>query len=129
MPLPDFPFKDSLDKNKALQSVGRRWRFRQHLEKEFWKRWKKEYLIQLSQYNDVRAGRSQARAPLSVGDIVLINDDSMLTRTMWTMGRISELHEGRDGKVRSATVRTSRATLRRPVQRLYVLEAADDTVH
>lgn len=66
-------------------------------------------------------------APVSIhlGDIVLIEERNA-PRQMWKLGRVIQLFQGKDGKVRSCEVRTSAGTtLRRPIQLLYHLEAPD----
>ncbi|GFX38765.1 integrase catalytic domain-containing protein [Trichonephila clavipes] len=35
---------------------------------------------------------------------------------LWRLGKIIEIHKGRDGKVRSATIKTSTGIMKRPVQ-------------
>lgn len=52
---------------------------------------------------------------LKVGDVILIGEDNTPRQT-WKMGRITELFPGRDGLIRSCTVRTPTGSLlRRPV--------------
>jgi hypothetical protein len=55
-----------------------------------------------------------------VGDIVQVHDEG--PRLMWNLGRIIELHKGRDGHVRSVKLKTSGGIVSRPVTRLYPLE-------
>lgn len=62
---------------------------------------------------------------IHLGDVVLIGERNA-PRQMWKLGRVTQLFQGRDGKVRSCEVRTSAGTtLRRPIQLLYRLEASD----
>jgi len=61
--------------------------------------------------------------PLQVGDIVLVSEDNV-SRGKWPLARVAEVHPGRDGLVRTATVRTEKSVLNRPVQRLHRLEIA-----
>ncbi|GFQ73433.1 integrase catalytic domain-containing protein [Trichonephila clavata] len=44
------------------------------------------------------------------------------SRQLWRLGKNIEIHKGRDGKVRSATLKTSTGVIKRPVQLLYNLE-------
>ena len=60
---------------------------------------------------------------LKVGDIVLISEDNA-PRGKWPMGRVDRLFPGRDGLIRTVTLKTQRGLLRRPVQRLHRLEAS-----
>lgn len=63
---------------------------------------------------------------MEIGDVVVIIEDN-LARSEWRMGRVSDVHPGPDGLVRSATVdiflpgqggRGSVTQLQRPVQKL-----------
>ncbi|KAM7282199.1 uncharacterized protein ISCGN_002349 [Ixodes scapularis] len=107
----------------ARGDITRRWLHRQQLLDQFWRRWRKEYLLQL---------RSAHRSPetrtndLQNGDLVLVHEDKT-PRLMWKTGRIETVQLGRDNHVRSCLVRLpSGVTLRRPVQLLYPLELASE---
>ena len=57
------------------------------------------------------------------GDLVLVSEDRV-ARGQWSPARVEDTHTGRDGLVRSVTLRTSSGSLtRRPVQRLHLFEA------
>ena len=45
-----------------------------------------------------------------------------MSRGKWPLARVTEVHPGRDGLVRTATVQTEKSVLNRPVQRLQRLE-------
>ena len=83
----------------------------------FWKRWLKEYLPTLS----VQEKWINPRRFLTSGDLVLICDENIL-RGNWPLGRVIEVHDGKDGDVRSEKVRTSSTILTRPVTKLRFLE-------
>ncbi|XP_040067084.1 uncharacterized protein LOC120840579 [Ixodes scapularis] len=107
----------------ARGDITRRWLHRQQLLDRFWRRWRKEYLLQL---------RSAHRSPetrtndLQNGDLVLVHEDKT-PRLMWKTGRIETVQLGRDNPVRSCLVRLpSGVTLRRPVQLIYPLELASE---
>ena len=118
--LPPKPFPaDTNHPTANKEEMTRRWRYRQRLMTNFWNRWRREYLLDLKS-----AHRCDIPQPslLKVGDVVLIGEDNT-PRQSWRLGRIQELFPGRDGLVRSCTVRTSSGTLlRRPIQLLYSLE-------
>lgn len=118
--LPPKPFPaDTNHPTANKEEMTRRWRYRQRLMTNFWNRWRREYLLDLKS-----AHRCDTPQPslLKVGDVVLIGEDNT-PRQSWRLGRIQELFPGRDGLVRSCTVRTSSGTLlRRPIQLLYPLE-------
>ncbi|XP_078344112.1 uncharacterized protein LOC144629777 [Oculina patagonica] len=95
----------------------RRWRQIQYLADVFWKRWLSEYLPTLQE-------RQKWRKPsrnLAVGDLVLVADERV-HRCQWPLGRIVEVHPGRDGLIRSAKVTTKSSTLTRPISKLCFLE-------
>ena len=109
-----------IDRETERMSLGKRWKYQQTLLKHFWNRWSKEYLTELQQmrkWQDVRDN-------VKVGDVVLVADDNQRKQD-WMLGRIQDLHPGRDGLVRSVTVKTSGGLRRRPVQRLRLLEPAN----
>ena len=83
----------------------------------FWSVWSSEYLRSLPP--SVRKFRSQGQ--LSVGSLVLLREDKV-PRMKWVRGIVTKLHMGRDGRVRSAEVRTASGLKTRPVQRLHDLE-------
>ncbi|KAL9959824.1 hypothetical protein ACROYT_G033180 [Oculina patagonica] len=96
---------------------SRRWRQIQYLADVFWKRWLSEYLPTLQE-------RQKWRKPsrnLAVGDLVLVADERV-HRCQWPLGRIVEVHPGRDGLIRSAKVTTKSSTLTRPISKLCFLE-------
>ena len=71
-------------------------------------------------------------AAISKGDVVILKNDST-NRAFWQLGKVEELVQGRDGKVRAAVVRVSREKkqpihLRRVIQQLIPIEVAPDTV-
>ena len=87
-----------------------------------WKRWVKEYLPQ----NNVRAQWSKGSTNLNIGDLVWLVDDN-LKRSHYRMARVIETYPGKDGVVRSALIKTSDGTLKRPVVKLAPL--FDDRFH
>ena len=95
----------------------RRWRHSQVLANHLWKRWRKEYLPTLL----ARQKWRNETGNLQVGDVVLILDDSA-PRGFWPLARVTEVYPGSDGRVRSADVKTSSGTYRRPVTKLCLLE-------
>jgi hypothetical protein len=96
--------------------LTRRQRNVQKVLSRFQTRFKKEYLTIL-RHNAVEA--REIVAP-KVGDIVQIHDEG--PRLLWNLGRIVELHEGKDGHVRSVKLKTRGGTVSRPVTLLYPLE-------
>ena len=52
-------------------------------------------------------------------------DDSNAVRGNWTIGRIIEVHPGKDGKVRNVTVKTQNDNYRRPITKISVIHPVD----
>ena len=58
------------------------------------------------------------------GYLVLVREDD-LARGQWQRARVEATHPGRDGLIRSVTLRLTPGSLtRRPVQRLHLFEAS-----
>ncbi|XP_072933738.1 uncharacterized protein [Epargyreus clarus] len=87
------------------------------LADQFWGRWVKEYLPTLIP----RGQETRASRQLRVGDLVIVVDNT-LPRNTWPRGIVERVHEGPDGIVRSADVRTRGGVFRRPVVKLAVLQ-------
>ena len=82
----------------------RAWRQDQYLADipVFWRRWTKVYLPTLLEQKKWNAKKINLR----VGDVILIADENY-PRGAWPLARFVEVVTGRDGLVRSATVRTA----------------------
>ncbi|RCN33861.1 Pao retrotransposon peptidase, partial [Ancylostoma caninum] len=78
------------------------------LTKKFWTIWKHDYLLELRDRHHLfeRRKKSTNRDP-QVGDIVLLDQESQLSRCQWPMAVILELITSRDGEIRSVILRTS----------------------
>ncbi|KMQ81922.1 hypothetical protein RF55_24751 [Lasius niger] len=100
-------------------------RYRQRLKEDLRRRFRIQYLGQLSQRNK----HKHATTPFSVGDIVLVAND-LQKRLDWPMARIKKFFPGRDGHVRVVKLQTSSGELIRPIQRLIPLkmELSDDNL-
>ena len=102
------------------QYTNKRWKQVQYLSDVFWKRWTREYLPMLQERMKWRSFRRN----LSVGDIVLVVDDSS-PRCLWPLGRVLEVFPNKhDGCVRVARVKTKSGSLLRPISKLCLLEFA-----
>ena len=110
--------------NKSDQYSKRRWRQVQYLANIFWRRWTKEYLPLLQ----TRQAWFTAQRNFSIDDIVLVKDE-LLPRGCWPIGRIISVTSGRDGLVRSVTVKTAKSEFVRPIHKICLLEeAAEDEI-
>lgn len=101
-----------------------RWKYVQALMKSFWKCWHKEYLPQLQ----VRGKWVARKATLHIGYIAIIKEDCT-PPSKWKLGRIINIHPGKDDIVRVATLRTSNGTeVKRPVVKLCRLLVLEDAL-
>ena len=82
--------------------VRKRWRHVQYLVKQFWLRWRREYLQILQTISKWQ----QPQTNLKVEDIVLLLDDSA-PRGKWRLGRIVDTYPDNLGTVRQVLVRTT----------------------
>ena len=107
------------------QLLTKRMRHLNRSLKQFWKRWQKEYLLELRESHRHHRGSANL-SQVSVGDIVIVHSTDQ-PRGFWKLGRVKELLVGHDGEVQGAVLRVAgkgrQATvLRRPIQLLYPLE-------
>ena len=93
-----------------------RWEHIEKMRQHFWKRWQNEYLHQLQQ----RSKWTIQNDNLKLGQIVLIKDDN-LPPLSWPIGRISEIHPGKDNLVRTVTVTTSKGSYKRAITKICLL--------
>ncbi|XP_052771184.1 uncharacterized protein LOC128210870 [Mya arenaria] len=91
-------------------SPQKRWRRLQELVRHFWGRWMREWLPSLTS----RKKWYFPQRDLKEGDVVLVISPDT-PRGHWPMGRIEELHKGKDGRVRVASVRVKDTTYTRSI--------------
>jgi hypothetical protein len=108
---------DALPQNPDDLSSRKSWTRVQEIAHEFWAKWLKNYLPTIA----TRSKWFDNVTPLEVGRLVLVVDDS-LKRGEWKRGIVQAVHPGRDGKIRSAIVKTAKGTLMRPVAKLAVIK-------
>ncbi|EEC20486.1 conserved hypothetical protein [Ixodes scapularis] len=103
----------------AGDQLARRWKYRTAVVDNFWRRWRREYLLELRSAHLVKPTASSG---LQVGDLVLLKEDR-LPRHMWKTCRIEETIQGRDGRARACKlILPGGGRLRRPIQHVYPLE-------
>ena len=92
----------------------------------FWRRWCKEYLSSLREYQRVTSGKRSSK--IQVNDIVIIYDENQ-PRHLWRLGNVEKLITGDDGNSRGAEVKCGKTgvTIRRPVNKLYPLVTNNST--
>ena len=102
-------------------------RLKQHasLRKQFWNRWRSQYLLQLQQYS--RQWDTSSPTRLKEGDVVLVMEKPK-SRNWWKLGRVVSVQESRKKphdampQIRSAMVQTTSGLIRRPTRLLAPLE-------
>lgn len=117
-PLPDETRNILEQTNAKFNEISRRQR---DIIQHFWNRWKQEYITSLREFHRISGKNEQC---IQKGDIVQIHDDT--SRLTWKLAVVEELVRGRDGFIRSATVRTQNGLTNRPIVKLYPLEIGDD---
>ena len=90
------------------------WMLVKAMKDQFWCRWAREYLNTLLQRNKW----THATSNIEADDLVMLGDRSLLKKGRWSLGRVIEVHPGRDGRVRVATVRTFTGTYVRPITKI-----------
>lgn len=99
----------------------RYWQRLRQMHQHFWQAWHEDYLATLQQ----RSKWQQTSENLCVNDIVVVRHEN-LPPTHWRLGRVTAVHPGSDGLVRTVTVRYSHwdgnrmvpREFQRPVQKL-----------
>lgn len=110
-PLTTIPTPDYTD---APINRLNRWQLIQRMQQDFWTRWHREYLCTLTQRSKWASNDSNT---VEIGTVVLVKED-VTSPLHWRLGRIIELHLGRDGVPRSATLKTQTGQLVRPLVKL-----------
>ncbi|KAJ0174428.1 hypothetical protein K1T71_009536 [Dendrolimus kikuchii] len=90
-----------------------RWQLTQKIFNDIWKRWRAEYLTQLSARSKWRTSQSN----IELNDVVIIHDAN-LPPGKWSLGRVIELHPGTDDHVRVVSVKTKKGIIKRPIIKL-----------
>ena len=105
-----------------LMAYGqRRWRRIQHISSEFFRRWRSEYIHNLTERNKWL----HRKRAIAVGDIVLMKD-AAVKRNQWPIGRVTIVHRSKDDHIRSVTLQLSSSSgtsriLTRPITELVLL--------
>ncbi|GFY64435.1 integrase catalytic domain-containing protein [Trichonephila inaurata madagascariensis] len=106
------------------QEINKRIRNVQTIREQLRKRFRIEYLGQLREQTQ----RHRKSRPLTVGEVVVV-ENSLKNRTLWSLARVIQLIPGKDGHIRVARVKTETGELVRPVQRLYNLELQEPEIN
>ncbi|XP_048846374.1 uncharacterized protein LOC125717469 [Brienomyrus brachyistius] len=91
----------------------KRWRRVQYLSEQFWSRWRKEYLANIS----LRQQWHVPRRNVQVGDVVIVKEDN-IPRNEWKIARVVEASADDDGLVRKVKVQIGQSNLGKKGERL-----------
>ena len=83
--------------------LKKQWRRVQELVRHFWGRWLKEWVPALNALHKWRTERNE----LKIGDVVLVLNNNT-PRAHWPLGKIRNVHPGRNGRIREATAQTEK---------------------
>ena len=127
--LPDPVLSEPDDDPEFLQSTNntdRRMRYLMRTLEDFWRRWRKEYLVELREFHRHQRVSRGINSPVEKNEVVIVYDDQR-PRSFWRIGKIESILIGVDGKTRGARVQVQsktgrRTVLNRPIQHLYPLE-------
>ncbi|KAJ0169350.1 hypothetical protein K1T71_015234 [Dendrolimus kikuchii] len=90
------------------------------IRKEFWRRWRKEFLAELQQRSKWKLSTPEP----CIGDMVIIKEENSPPQR-WRLGRITKLHSGTDGITRVVDVYTAKGTIRRAIHNIVRLPAQE----
>ncbi|KAK2899432.1 hypothetical protein Q8A73_005517 [Channa argus] len=102
----------------------KRWRRVQYLAEQFWSRWRKEYLVNLT----LRQRWHSPRRNVKIGDIVIVKEEGV-PRNEWKLGRVLDARMEEDGLVRKATVQIGNRELGEDGQRLVNPSVLERPIH
>ncbi|XP_077270169.1 uncharacterized protein LOC143901618 [Temnothorax americanus] len=98
------------------------WQHLEQMRQHFWRRWSNEYLLQLQNRTKWCSNRCSV---LKVGQLVICREDG-LPPLKWVLGRVQETCPGADGVVRTAVIKTSTGSFKRPAAKLAILPLEED---
>ena len=95
------------------------WRKRKAVMNSFWRRWRRDYLMELS---PLKKWRQRDERPVRVGDVVLLFDQDS-ARNAWRLARVLETYQNEQGVTTSAKVKMpSGRPIHRSLRQLAILE-------
>jgi hypothetical protein len=130
-----LPEPTSSDEDPCFQTasdLNRRSKYLTRISDTFWRRWRKEYLLELRELHRFNKQGHGVDSPVKVGEVVTVFEEN-LPRSLWRLGVIDAVIGSADGQKRAARVRVLSKTgrpviLQRPIQHLYPLEVQSEDV-
>ena len=115
--------------SRVILNKRMRMRYLQTVLEQFWRCWKKEYLLELREVHRYHKGKLGAKQ-IAIGDVVTVHEDTQ--RGMWRIGIVEETLVSKDKEIRGAVVRVkagkgASSFLRRPIQQLYPLKVQHES--
>ena len=111
-------FLETLTCNESLKKTHQR---TAKAANDFWRRWEKEYLLQLKSFHTLSPLKGKV-VKVRVGDVVLLHEDCR-PRHMRKKAKVEEMKVGRDGVSRTVILRGANGSLFvRPIQLVIPLE-------
>lgn len=101
--------------NSSINHLSR-WQLTQRMFQDFWRRWSSEYLSRLQQ----RPKWMTKQQNFKTGDLVLLKDEN-LPPSKWSLGRVIEIHPGKDNLVRVISVKCKNSIIKRPITKVCFL--------
>ena len=101
----------------------KKWKQVQGLSDVFWKRWKNEYMPELTK----RSKWTDRNINFKVDELALLQDEN-LRRGKWPLARVTKVTKGDDGAVRVVEIRTKDGTYIRPAAKLLRLEDNENEI-
>lgn len=99
------------------------WQHLQKVRQDLWRRWQKEYLMELQRRNKWTSGEES----LQPGTLVILKEAN-LPPLQWAIGRITEVHPGSDDIVRVVSVQTINGQFKRSARNVCPLPINDNIV-
>ena len=101
-------------------SLLKQWDLCQSIVRHFWKRWSNKYLVSLRWSNKwLHLSRN-----FQVNDIAILQDENLFP-SKWPLAKVLQVHPGKDGIIRVASVKTGTGVYKRPVSKLVLLLPQD----
>ncbi|GFW84254.1 integrase catalytic domain-containing protein [Trichonephila clavipes] len=112
-PITSISEPNLLDKSENTLS---RWQKFAKIVQHIWTKWSRDYLNNLQQRNKWQFHKDSVK----LNTMVLIKDDN-LPVNKWSLGRITKLFPGTDGKVRVVEIKTNKGNIKRSIGKVCVL--------